>query len=339
MDTFKYCKYLKGNYNVSYIGFDYGHKKIEDDVNVFYVKRHSNKAYGMINFCKEIINEINSNQYDITFLVYFPFCFLMSMFSAINFLDIRTGNISEYKYKVKVFNFLIFLESNFFKKITIISDSLRKQLAINKSKTFILPLGVDFKLYNDKKYSELKLLYIGTLSSRNIHHTIEGLSQYIINSVDRKVTYDIFGDGSPMAILLLKNYIKKFSLEGIVTYHGRKRHDEIGSYFKKCNIGVSYIPITDYFNNQPPTKTFEYLGSGMITLATNTFENKKLVNHSNGVLHNDNASSFFEALSYVKNNLNFYSYNDIIDSVKDNNWRDIVENKLIPIIENKDRHA
>ena len=339
MDTFKYCKYLKGNYNVSYIGFDYGHKKIKDDVNVFYVKRHSNKVYGIINFFREIIKEINSNRYDITFLVYFPFCSLMLMVSSIDFLDIRTGIVSEYKYKVKAINFLLFLESKFFKKITIISESLRKQLAINKSKTFILPLGVNPKFYNDKKYNELKLFYIGTLSNRNIHHTIEGLSQYIINSVDGSVTYDIFGDGSPKAISLLKNYIKKFSLEEVVTYHGRKHHDEIESYFKKCNVGVSYIPITAYFNNQPPTKTFEYLGAGMITLATNTCENKKLINDLNGVLHNDNASSFFEALSYVKNNLNFYSYNDIIGSVKDDNWKDIVEHKLIPIIENENKYA
>jgi len=42
-----------------------------------------------------------------------------------------------------------------------------------------------------------------------------------------------------------------------------------------------------YYDCQPATKTFEYILSGMVCIATSTYENKKLINNINGVLCND----------------------------------------------------
>ena len=210
IDSYKYCKYLNKYYEVNYIGFDFGFPKIEDETNVIYIKRKKNKVYGMINFIREIIKEVNSNNYDVTFLVYFSLCSLISIFSTINFLDIRTGKISKNIFIVRAYNILLLFESRFFKKITIISESLRKHLLIPKNKSSILPLGSDIEICKNKKYSEVKLFYIGTLSHRNIHHTIEGLDMYIRDGGDQRITYDIFGDGREEDVNKLKDSIEKF---------------------------------------------------------------------------------------------------------------------------------
>lgn len=332
IDSYKYCKYLKNRLDVSYICFDFGFKKIEDETTVIYIKRQKNKIYGMLNFLREIVKEVNSNNYDVTFLVYFNFCFLLTFFSSINILDIRTGNISKNIFIVRVYNIMLLFESRFFKKITIISDNLRKYLLINKEKTSIVPLGAEKYEIEHKDYSTLRLMYIGTLSYRDIHITIDGLQNYILNTQDSNVKYDIFGDGRQQDILMLKRTIKKYSLQDVVTCHGRKPHNEIKDYFTKCNVGVSYIPIVDWYQNQPPTKTFEYLGAGMITLATKTNENKKIINHINGVLHLDNAISFSQALEYVKKNVVKYKSEEIVNSIKENNWQSIVDKHLLPVI-------
>lgn len=38
-----------------------------------------------------------------------------------------------------------------------------------------------------------------------------------------------------------------------------------------------YVPITDYYEYQPPTKTFEYVLSGLLCLATATSSNKEVI--------------------------------------------------------------
>lgn len=41
--------------------------------------------------------------------------------------------------------------------------------------------------------------------------------------------------------------------------------------------------MTEYYDSQPPTKTFEYALSGLYVLATKTRENEKVITNDNGV--------------------------------------------------------
>ena len=73
-------------------------------------------------------------------------------------------------------------------------------------------------------------------------------------------------------------------LENVCTTHGRIDYYKLKPFFDKCNVGVSYIPIRDYYQYQPPTKTFEYGLSGLVTIATETKSNQEVINNCNGIL-------------------------------------------------------
>ena len=99
---------------------------------------------------------------------------------------------------------------------------------------------------------------------------------------------------------------------------------------------MSYIPLTQYFNFQPPTKTFEYLSSGMITIATSTAENISVINERNGILIRDNEDSLFEGLRILYNNKNNYNSFQIQDNSSQYSWENIVFNNLLPYLNKLD---
>ena len=187
-----------------------------------------------------------------------------------------------------------------------------------------------------KNYSSIRLLYVGTLTNRNIEDTIEGLAMYIKkNNNSFNIKYDIVGDGYYNEIEKLKALTNKLKLQDIVTFHGRVQHSNLEYFFNNCNIGISYVPITDYFENQPPTKTFEYVLSGLFTIATETNANKEVIsNLENGFLITDNSAAFCSALEYISLNLTNLKEEQIRNSLSKYSWRNIVKNYLIPIIQN-----
>ena len=86
--------------------------------------------------------------------------------------------------------------------------------------------------------------------------------------------------------------------------------------------------MTPYFDCQPPTKTFEYLLSGMPVIATATYENSLVVNDGNGVLINDTADSFCEGLEKLANNRVVYNSEKILTTCKQYTWENIIHNDL-----------
>ena len=127
--------------------------------------------------------------------------------------------------------------------------------------------------------------------------------------------------------------IEELKLTNLVNYLGYINHNEIEQYFSQSNVGISYIPITDFFNYQPPTKTYEYLMSGLIVIATKTFENCKVINDKNGILIEDNAESFYNGLVNLQKNIQQFSAKEIYDSSQQYNWENIVSKNLIKYLE------
>ena len=93
--------------------------------------------------------------------------------------------------------------------------------------------------------------------------------------------------------------------------------------YEESNIGVSYVPITSYYNYQPVTKTFEYLMSGLPVIATATYENKLIINQSNGILIEDNPKSFCEGLIQMHQLLHNYDDISIKQEMKEYQWKNI----------------
>ncbi len=329
-----YCKYLAKDFDITYICIDFGLPKIEiDGVTVKYLNLSHNKYTRLFKFTYACLYELRSNLYSSVFCVYFRLAFLIGIFgsSKNKILDIRTRTISNNIIYRTFFDYVIKFNSLFFKKNVALSEALKQALNLSKAKCFIIPLGADI-VKTKKKYMSFHLLYIGTFNNRRIYETIEGLYLFLRNK-KINIKYDIIGFGSKSDTETIISTINKFGLSNIVKFHGRKNHHELVPFFSTCNIGVSYVPITPYFNCQPPTKTYEYALSGMACVATETNENKKLINYCNGELCKDTPNDFACALEKLYNRRQQLKTETIINSLKDNSWNNIVSLKLKPLFQ------
>lgn len=328
-DTYKYTSYLKGEFDITYICFDSKLKKYNGNgIRIKYISNDGSFILRGFKFVHAIIKYILNNKTDLVFITYFQLAsFLKIIFPLKKFiLDIRTGSIANSWIKRKRYDGIMVLESLLFNNITIISDCLRIKLKLNSKKCHLLPLGSDIISKTKKSFNDLKIIYVGSFDNRNIHETIIGLNIFIQKYKSLKVTYDIFGTGSKGTEDLIKNTIEYECLNQIVKLNGRKNHNELREYFDNCNIGISYIPITDYYDCQPPTKTYEYINSGILCIATKTTANKELICVENGILCEDNPISFFESLEKIYLCKDNFNSEKIASTLIDFNWQNITDN-------------
>ena len=321
-DTYYYCKYLS-NIRVTYICWDYGRKRIQlPKVKVIYISRKGNLVLRNARFIFKTLTEIKQD-YDYHFIKYFRGCSLVKLLSGKhNFiLDIRSGAVFKRRISRITYNTLMKSEIKAFTHISIISENLARKLGLPPNK-HILPLGADQLSSGDKSFSTLYLLYVGTLYNRNIHETIMGFSAFHRSYRGTiQMHYTIVGSGFGNEEKELENLVKTENLERVVSIKGYVPHDELKPYFDRHNIGIAYVPMTPYFHVQPPTKTFEYLLSGMPVIATNTLENRAVINNKNGVLISDTQESFYKGLVHIYKNRDSYDSADIRSRSMQYTWK------------------
>jgi glycosyltransferase involved in cell wall biosynthesis len=299
LDTYYYCKYLKDFYDIVYICWDHGLKRIEmDGVRVLYVNREGNTIFRTMRFLLLVLREIKDKR-DTVFIKYFKVVSLaLRMFKPHNcmVLDIRTGSVHEERIIRWLQDTRLKIETYFFRHITVISESLAKKLGI-ELKAHILPLGADVISTSNKNFESLHLLYVGTLFNRNLDITIRGFKLFYDEFKDKiPVSYTIIGKGLYNELQALRNIVSQYGISSVVKITGLIPHNELTPYFDSANIGVSFVPLTTFYDCQPVTKTFEYLLSGMPVIATNTSENRKVINHDNGVLVGDKLDEFYAGI-------------------------------------------
>ena len=329
VDGYYYCKYLRDRFDITYLCWDYGLPRVAmQGVNVKYIPRCGARVRRYAQFLRAAISEAREN-YDVCFLKYFAGCSLLRLCNpgGTCVFDVRTGDISENYFVRHVADWILRFESRCFRNITVISESLARKLGFPNNKTYVLPLGADIISDRDKSLDELRLLYVGTLENRNIDETVRGFERFYREFGNKvKMEYKIIGAGYRQEEKLLSDMVKEMGLEGVVQVLGYIPHDELHSYFDSQNIGISYIPITEYFDCQPPTKTFEYILSGMPVIATATSENKKVIDAGNGVVIQDNALDFYEGLKTILGRKEEYNSSQIRESCKQYTWESIVKN-------------
>lgn len=339
-DIFKWCENLRQKYQVTSISFDYEKPKVSlEGVKTKYVSLWGSRAIRGIHFLMVSCWHILFNK-GAVIVSYFPGCHLIK--KALPWrkmiLDVRTMDVSADQHNRERANKKIVAAANIFDFCTPISEGVAEQLHVERSKISILPLGADSVAKKDKSFDSIRLLYIGTFFNRNLEKTLYGLSQ-ALNIIKGKVNihYDIVGDGKNGELDLLKGVVKDLSLDEYVTFHGFIRHDLLTDFFEKCNVGVSFVPQTPYFEYQPVTKTFEYALSGLYTIGTSTYCNKEVICKKNGILIQDNPDSFADAIIQISNSLDTMRSDIIKETLKDFRWDKIVERALIPVIENSIR--
>jgi hypothetical protein len=338
-DHYYYCKYLKNNFEIDFICFDKEQPKInEEGVNIIYLNFNQNKLQRLLYFIFYAIRITRKNIYDILLTDYFKMVFIIGLLgkAKLKILDVKTGSLNDNILFRWLFNRIILFSSLFFHKTTVLSESLAKRLILAKKRTVVVPLGADILDETEKQYNKMNLIYIGTLHKRNIEEAIKGFAKFYTQHKDKiTLRYDIIGFSHINDdVERLETVINENKLNNVVIFHGRKNHQQLKEYIQNATIGICFVPQTPYYDVQPPTQIFEYALSGLITIATNTAENRRFITGMNGVICEDNADSFCDAMEKVYANLDEYNDRKIRESLNEYNWENIVKIILIPILEN-----
>jgi glycosyltransferase involved in cell wall biosynthesis len=305
-----------------------------EGVNVTYVSLRGNKIIRGIRFFLRALMK-SSMFRGIILINYFDNCYYLRRILPWKkmILDIRTLSVKEDDKQRNLSDIKLKKACSYFDFITIISEGLREKLELKYENSAILPLGSDIISTINKKFESLNLLYVGVLTNRNIFQTVKGLSIFCLDNPHiENITYDIIGDGDEYEEIEL--LVKSLNLSDKVILHGRIPHFELKPYFDRCNIGISYVPLTEYYDFQPVTKSYEYILSGIFCIATSTYCNRQIISSDNGLLIEDNPDAIAEALNQIYKQRDGINSNTIRNTLLQNTWDNIVSNHLIPILKN-----
>ncbi len=333
-DTVKWIKYLRNDWKISLVCFR--SKDSEDkrpsDVKFIELPNSKNrkvKGFLYLLVCICILLFYRGK----VMVVYFPYCELLKkLFSGKKMLlDIRTLAVNPDAKVRENANHRIRLACNKYDKVSVISKGVGDELGLNDY--YVLPLGSDVISSQHKDYTNaINLLYVGTLNNRDIGKTILGVKRFVSQRSDTPVHYTIIGFGAQAEESNIRDLIQNNNLGEIIRFVGRVKHSELQQFFNLSNVGVSFVPITPYFNYQPPTKTFEYCLSGLFCLATNTHANSEVIDNTNGLLIEDTSEGFCGGLDYFWKNRYSIDYEKVSQSLKDYSWENIVKNNLQTIL-------
>ncbi len=333
---YHYCKHLeKQGHKITYLCNDHGLPQMHiDGVRVIYVKESSSVKWRKIFLSK--IKELKAQEkIDVALCSYFRGCSILKIVSKELpiVIDIRSGDLSKNEIKRKLYNRIIKFEASLFNYIMILSESLAKLLKLKDDSYDVVPLGADEISAEPRQYNAVKMLYVGTLQQRDIHKTVVGLADFCKMYPEADIEYDIIGFGLPEEERQLKQTIEKYGLSNKVFFHGRVNYENLKPFFDKANLGVAFVPMTPYYDCQPSTKIYEYVLSGMYCIATNTYENRILIEPVNGLICDDNAESFCVALErYYKMDRTIFDCEDIKQSMKQYLWENVINIKLLKLM-------
>lgn len=334
-DSLKYCEYLHNTYQIVYFCFDKGRPKISfPNMKIIYIPQINPRALrGIVFIFIAIIKCLFFNGK--IFILYFPKCEIIKqiLFWKKMHIDIRTLSVITDEEKRIKENKQICKSINNFESVSFITQAIANAAHIKTTiKKYILPLGSDIISHTNKDFSILKLLYIGTLENRDIIKTVLGLELFIKKYPTISIIYNIIGDGSDYN--LIKNYIIEHKLTHIIKMHGRLPYSALKPFLDSHNTGISFIPITPGYDLQPPTKTYEYILSGLCCLATKTQSNRDvIINDINGYLIDDSPSSFCQGIEHIYTNRNKFQSENIRQTLIPYQWNFLIEKYLKPIIE------
>ncbi len=333
-DVYKWCQYLRNEYNITVVSLNQSFPNVEmEGVKVVDITGNNFYLRG-VKFLLACIIQILKNK-GITIILYFNEVLLLrKLFPKKKIiLDIRTLSIDANVEVRKKVNEHIRLIASRFTCVTVISSGVRTFVDNGNLLVYSLPLGAEVRENKHSRSEIPHLLYVGTFYNRRIEDTINGLNLFISKNPSVKLRYDIVGDGKEGELDKLKQLVRNLNLQDYVVFHGRIPNNKIGPFLDKANIGVSYVPITDYYQHQPPTKTFEYVLSGMFCLATATHSNHEVVNEDNGCLIQDNPESFALGIERCIEKFKDYNPNKIKNTLIEYSWQNIVNEKLKQILE------
>lgn len=336
IDTLYYARYIAKYRPVTYLCWDYGQARQQcEGVRVKYISRAGPMPIRYARFLWYTLAEARS-PHALGFFTYFPGCSLLKFFGTVSHwvFDVRTGPLYSSSFAKQLYNLLVRTEAAYFANIAVISQSLAELMGFDLRNVHILPLGADPVATNDKSFrGDLNLLYVGTLHLRKIDLTIRGLADFIASAPEHSVNrYTIIGSGFHGEEQYLRKLSEELGIQNIVEITGMIPHSELRPYFESHNVGVAFVPIIRHFDCQPATKVFEYMTSGLVTLATETTENARVIDDTNGILIQDSAEGFAFGLQQLHERRNSFSNSEIRRSGSCYTWNEVINKNLLPYL-------
>lgn len=330
-DSLKWSRNLAGEMPVHYVCFDYGHKRFDTPgVDVHYVSRRGVKQLRAVKLLASGLLRIAMHRGPVA-VQYFPKCHLLKKLMPWRrmHIDIRTMSIFRDPAARRAMDDDIRRCCRMFDTVSAISPGVAE--SIGRPDIAILPLGADVISTAPKNYTDgIRMLYVGTFGGRRIEDTVRGACMFAKSHPDVPLSYDLYGSGDPSEDAAVEAAIAEAEAQGVrgIKWHGRKSHDELVGAFDRANAGICYVPITDYYQNQPPTKTYEYAMSGLVTLGTATKANAEIITDRNGVLIADNPEAVAKGLEEFWRRRNEFDETAVRESLSDYSWTSICANQL-----------
>lgn len=334
-DSLKWCEHLSDSYDIQMVCYDSGREKVKiPNVKVHYVKLSHNRILHAARFFMAAIKAAFFAKGRII-VVAFPHCDIIKRVLPWKKmqLDIRTVSVSRNDKERASFDKQLHNYGQIYDFVSVISEGVKRRL--NLPNATVLPLGADVISEKKKDYSKHHFLYVGTLNSRDIDKTIHGVSLFMKKYPDAQLKYDIIGEGIGCNGKLSDEYrrlVNDLDLNDTVNIHGAKPYSELKPFLENASYGVSFVPITPWYNVQPPTKTYEYTMSGLFVIGTATDCNKEIITDNNGLLINDSPEDFARALEFTLHNHQRIDEDKVRLSLADFQWGNIVNKMEVEIL-------
>lgn len=265
----------------------------EIKISFHYARFKKNRILRRVEYIKNILKRKNNSLPEKNLICYFPGCSFLAILLNKPILILTSFTVSKSRFRRVIMDNLIRFESLFFYKVIVFSKGMRSKLLIKKSQP--IQLGANYYVTNMKKMEEPNFLYIGTLFNRNILDCVTGFHDYLNDN--GKGILHIICNGDRVEANIIENYISINLLKSKIKFYYESSYPHKSEIFNLCEVGISYIPITKYYDIQPATKTFEYLLNGMFVIATKTTENQRFITKKNGILIDDSRQAIKSAFS------------------------------------------
>lgn len=242
-----------------------------------------------------------------------------------------------------------FLQCLLMDRVIVQSEELKEKLIGIRilSRSHVVPVGFSNKYFypiedNLKnkirqrlhvKANEILLVYCGAIGkNRHLSRLLEAFA--IVHKKLQNSKLLMIGDGNTLSEI--KDLACRLHLSNNTIFTGKVPHQEVVKYLGIADIAVSYVPINENYNYNPPLKTFEYLACGLPTVATMTESNRRIIrNGYNGILVEDTPETLSKsilALCRDKERLLFLRKKSRV-SINDFDFEYITKTRLVPIYE------
>lgn len=291
---------VNNNNNIDYYKFPIGR-----NITKIKLSNKINPRLRKFIFALKVVSFLRNNEYSIIHLDiscrYIGIIKLLSRSKAKIIFHILSYPVTNSKYVRLKKMVTIYLQCLLVDKVIVQSKEIKDRwIGIKHLKSaVVIPVGFDKKAFfpikdsikhriKDKlniKENKTIIVYSGVISKqRNLDNLI--LSMSIVYKSYKDINLLLIGDGK--AVNDLKNYAKLFEIESLLKFTGHITHDKVVDYLGISDIAISFVPINESFNYNPPLKTYEYLACGLPTIATQTISNTNIIEDGvNGILVND----------------------------------------------------